>query len=61
MCFNQERSWGWGGSVIVRCPNLCFRKYPVAVILRRDKPETRKSKSGCKDISKKTTASLDET
>lgn len=46
--------------MIARCPDLCFRKCPVAVILTRDKPQARESKSRCKDTSIKTTTSLDE-
>ena len=51
---------GWAGSVIVRYPDLCFRKYPGALILRRDKPEARKSKNECRNTSTKTTASSDD-
>lgn len=46
---------GYGGSVIVRCPDLWFRKCPVTLILRHN-PEARKNRREYRDTSTKTAA-----
>ena len=43
-----------------RCPELCFTKHPMALISRSEKSQAGKSKSGCRVLSTKTTASSDE-
>lgn len=46
---------GHGGSVIVRCPDLWFRKCPVTLILRHNL-EARKNRREYRDTSTKTAA-----